>query len=95
MSRIAKKAKRQNMVQTSVRLNEETLRTIRDIADERGVPQSEVLRAAVELYKHADALKPPSKLATIDETDKREEQDGESKKLYYRVKEIIFHEVGG
>lgn len=58
--------KKQNLVQTSVRLHAEILEAIRLMSESSGVPQSEVIRAAITMYKLHTYLDEPLKLAVVD-----------------------------
>lgn len=79
------KEKKANLVQTSVRLNAGSLASIRDIVETTHTPQSEVIRAALSLYRHAGALKPPYKLAVVDMSTSKPEG-------YYLVDKFVVNE---
>lgn len=71
-----------NFSQASFRLSPETHETIRQMALDRGVSQSEVMRSAAALLKHTVGLPPNLKIATVD----IEDHQGPD---FYRVKEWL------
>lgn len=54
------------MVMTSIRLREDTLQYMRDLAKERHVPYSEIIREALTRMQRGDAIQDPLRLAVVD-----------------------------
>lgn len=53
-------------VQTSFRISEETQTAIRDLAGEKNISQSELIRAAIGLYSATEKSSDTIKLAMVD-----------------------------
>jgi Arc/MetJ-type ribon-helix-helix transcriptional regulator len=68
----APKRKRQNMIMTSIRLHENTLKFMRDMARKRDVPYSEVIRSALLRLEKESQLQGSLRMAVVDtEMDNR------------------------
>lgn len=56
-------------IQTSFRISPETQAAIRSLAETKQMSQSEVMRAAVNYYRHIESADPNIKPAMVDVTD--------------------------
>lgn len=56
-------------IQTSFRISPETQASIRSLAEAKQMSQSEVMRAAVNYYRHIESANPNLKPAMVDVTD--------------------------
>lgn len=66
---------KQNLKQTSIRLHADDLESIRQYAEDRGVPASTIIRSAWSLYKYAMEIKPPKRIVVIDLSNNNEVAD--------------------